>query len=43
MLQINMLLLVGHGHFAFHSIVQRYGMVWYGMEQNLIPYHIPYH
>ena len=34
MLPVNMFLLVGHVHIAFHGMVQRYGMAW-----NKITYH----
>ena len=32
-----------HGHIAFHGMVQRYGMLWYGTKSHTKPHTIPYH
>ena len=33
--------IICHGHIAFHGMVQKYGMVWYGTKSHSIPHTIP--
>ena len=36
-------LLTCHGQIAFHGVVKRSGVVWYGTKPHTIPHAIPYH